>query len=156
MSRRCLLVVRIRGGINASTRVEDTLRMLRVDRNNTATLIDDRPEYLGMLRIAKDYITWGEPTPETIKQLLQKRGEALGGGNIESALPKLGFKDLDEFVKALHECRIDFARLDCVKPFFRLSPPRKGFKKSIKRLYSERGELGYRGEAINELALKMI
>ncbi|MBS7631496.1 50S ribosomal protein L30 [Candidatus Bathyarchaeota archaeon] len=156
MDRKCFLVIRIRGGVDASTRVEDTLRMLRVDRNNTATLVDNRPEYLGMLRRAKDYITWGEPKPETIKQLLQKRGETLGGGRIEDALIKLGFKDLDEFAKALHECRIDLSRLDCVKPFFRLNPPTKGFKKSIKRSYSEGGELGYRGEAINELALKMI
>ena len=43
MEKKCFLAIRIRGGVNASHRQEDTLRMLRVDRNNTATLLDDRP-----------------------------------------------------------------------------------------------------------------
>lgn len=156
MDRSCFLVIRIRGGVNTPTVVEDTLRMLRVDRNNAATLVDDRPEYLGMLRRAKDYITWGEPSLETIKHLIKKRGVAPGKGKVDDVLSNMGFKDLDEFATALYECRIDLAKVNCIKPFFRLSPPRKGFKKSIKRSYLEGGELGYRGEAINDLALKMI
>ncbi|MBR9680336.1 MAG: hypothetical protein GOU98_00755 [Candidatus Altiarchaeota archaeon] len=38
---------------------------------------------------------------------------------------------------------------------FRLHPPRGGFKKTIKRPKPD-GELGYRGEKINELILKML
>ena len=42
-----------------------------------------------------------------------------------------------------------------IKPVFRLTPPSKGFKKSIKQQYPN-GEIGYRGEKINELILRMI
>ena len=77
MERKSLLAIRIRGGVNCPRRVEDTLRMLRVDRNNYATIIDDRPDYLGMLQKAKDWITWGEPDVETIKIILEKKTEAL-------------------------------------------------------------------------------
>ena len=58
MSKNSLLVIRIRGTINVSKREEDTLKMLRVDRNNYATIIDDRPDYSGMLQKAKDWITF--------------------------------------------------------------------------------------------------
>jgi large subunit ribosomal protein L30 len=156
MERRCLLAIRIRGGVNAPVRVEDTLRMLRMERNNTATFLDDRPEYLGMLQKAKDWITWGEPTLETIRLLLEKRGEAPGGGRIDAEMLKtLGYKDLDALAAALHACQVEFNKLDGVKPFFRLHPPSKGFKRTVKRPYRAGGELGYRGDAINELARRM-
>jgi len=43
-----------------------------------------------------------------------------------------------------------------VKPVFRLHPPRKGFKGSIKKSYRAGGEAGYRGEAINDLIRRMV
>jgi len=156
MERRCLLAIRIRGGVNAPVRVEDTLRMLRMERNNTSTILDDRPDYLGMLQKAKDWITWGEPTVETIRLLLEKRGEAPGGGRIDSeTLKALGYDGMDELAAALHTCSVEFNKLDSVKPFLRLHPPSKGFKRTVKRPYRAKGELGYRGDAINNLARRM-
>ena len=157
MTTRCLLAIRIRGGVNVPTTVEDKLRLLWMEINNTATILDDRPEYLGMLQKAKDYITWGEPTVETLRRILEKRGEVPGGDDIsQEALKALGYSDLNELAAALAGCSVDFAKLEGIKPFFRLHPPRKGFKRTVKRAYRERGELGYRGEAINELAPRMI
>jgi large subunit ribosomal protein L30 len=37
-----------------------------------------------------------------------------------------------------------------------LHPPTKGFKGKIKKSYSAGGELGYRGEKINELIKRMV
>jgi large subunit ribosomal protein L30 len=153
---KILLAVRIRGGVNAPTRYEDTLRMLRMERNNTATLLDDRPEYLGMLQKAKDYITWGEPTIETIRLVLKSRGRVTGDKAIDQDLLKaLGYESIEALALALHSGETELHRLEGVKPFFRLSPPSKGFKRSVKRPYKNDGELGYRGEAINELIKKM-
>lgn len=157
MTRKCLLAIRIRGGVNASTRIEETLRMLRMDRNNTSTLLDDRPEYRGMLQKAKDYITWGEPTPETITVILEKRGKVNGGGSIDiKVLKTLGYSEIKDLATVIHSGSVEFHKLQGVKPFFRLHPPRKGFKRSVKRPYNSRGELGYRGEAINDLARRMV
>lgn len=153
---KCLLAIRIRGGVNASHRVEDTLRMLRMDRNNTATLLDDRPEYLGMLQRAKDYITWGEPTVETVQLILERRGRVLGDRPVSTeALSGLGYETLDKLAEALHGGEAEIQKLEGLKPFFRLHPPSKGFKRTVKRPYRSKGELGYRGEAINELAKRM-
>jgi large subunit ribosomal protein L30 len=156
MERKSFLAIRIRGGINVSRRNEDNLRMLRMDRNNTATLLDDRPEYRGMLQRAKDFVTWGEPTTETIKLLLEKRGRLAGDHPItEEALKGLGYEDLGALAEALQEGSAELHKLEGVKPFFRLHPPTKGFKRTVKRPYGSKGELGYRGEDINELAKRM-
>jgi large subunit ribosomal protein L30 len=155
MEKKSLLAIRIRGTINVPQRVEDTLRMLRIDRNNYATLLDDRPDYTGMLQRAKDWITWGEPDLETIKLMLEKRGEAPGCVKLsEDYVKELGFEGFSQLAEKLYRCELDF-NLDGVKPFFRLHPPKKGFKRSVKRPYGNKGELGYRGDAINELARRM-
>jgi large subunit ribosomal protein L30 len=153
---KCLLAIRIRGGVNASVRDEDTLKMLRMERNNTATLLDDRPEYLGMLQRAKDYITWGEPTVETVQLILEKRGRLPGDRPVSAeALSSLGYETVDKLAEALHGGEAEIQKLEGLKPFFRLHPPSKGFKRTVKRPYRSKGELGYRGEAINELAKRM-
>jgi large subunit ribosomal protein L30 len=130
--------------------------MLRVDRNNFSTLLDDRPEYTGMLQKAKDYVTWGEATAETVSLLLDKRGRMDGDHPIDSeALKALGYSSIDELASALINGEAELHKIEGMKPFFRLHPPRKGFKRSVKRPYGSKGELGYRGESINELAKRM-
>lgn len=156
MDRKSILAIRIRGQINASRRIEDTLQMLRIDRNNYASLLDDRPDYKGMLQKAKDYITWGEPSEDTIKLILQKRAEVPGGKKLnENKVKKLGFESIEALAKALYNCEININKIEGLKPFFRMHPPKKGFKRSVKKPYNSKGELGYRGEAINELAKRM-
>lgn len=156
MRMKSLLAIRIRGGVSCTKRVKDTLRMLRVDRNNYATILDDRPDYQGMLQKAKDYITWGEPDVETVKVVLEKRGEAPGGVKLTDEYVKsLGYESLTQLAEKLHSCELDINKLEGVKPFFRLHPPRKGYDRTVKKPYSNKGELGYRGEAINELARRM-
>jgi large subunit ribosomal protein L30 len=156
MDKKSLLVIRIRGAINLPVRVKDTLHMLRIDRNNYATLIDDRPDYIGMLQKSKDYITWGESNLKTIRLILEKRGEVQGGKKLtKEHLREMGYESFEELAQALFKCEADLNKLQEVKPFFRLHPPRKGFKASVKRSYRNKGELGYRGEDINKLAERM-
>ena len=156
MERICLLAIRIRGQINVSKQEEDTLRMLRIDRNNYATIIDNRSSYLGMLNEAKDFITWGEPSVETISLLLKKRGRIQGNKRIEKQeISALGFNDFEDLAKSIYIGEKEIQKMKPLKPFFRLHPPRGGFKNSIKRPFRNRGELGYRGVKINDLAKKM-
>ena len=156
MSNKCILAIRIRGGINVPKRIKDTLKMLRMDKNNTSTLLDNRPDYLGMLQKAKDCLTWGEPDVETIHLLLEKRGRIEGDHPLNGETVKLmGFEDLSLLAAAIHRCEVDFNKLEGIKPFFRLHPPKKGFKRTVKRPFRSGGELGYRGESINELATRM-
>ena len=154
--KKCLAVVRIRGIVNVRKEVEDTLRMLNLQRNCHATLIDDRPSYLGMLRKVQSYVTWGEASKETISLLLRKRGRTIGNKRItDEYAKKIGYESIDEIADALFNLKVELKDLPGVKPVFRLHPPRKGFRGSIKKSYSVGGETGYRGEAINELIRRM-
>ena len=71
-------VVRVRGTVNVRRDIQETLRMLRLTRINHCVVIPDTPQYRGMLKKVKDYITWGEIDEETLKELLLKRGRLLG------------------------------------------------------------------------------
>ena len=155
--KRCLAVVRIRGTVNVRKEVEDTLRMLNLERNCHATLIDDRPSFLGMLRKAQHILTWGEVSKETIGLLLKKRGRIVGNKKLtDEYAEKIGYDSLDALAEAIYDLKVELKNLPGVKPVFRLHPPRKGYKGTVKKSYTAGGEAGYRGEAINELIRRMI
>ena len=155
--RKCLVAVRIRGISDISHEINDTLSMLRLTRNCHATLVDDRPAYNGMLRKSKDCLTWGEVSQENIALLLKKRGRLVGDKKLTDEYAKeLGYKSLDDLAEALFKMEVECSSLPKVKPVFRLRPPKKGFKGKVKRSYAAGGELGYRGDAINELLKRMV
>jgi large subunit ribosomal protein L30 len=156
MEKKTLIALRIRGGVNVPKRIEDTLRMLRIDRNYYSTILDSRPSFEGMLKEAKDYITWGEADIDTIKLLLVKRARLYGDKRITNEILKdLGFESFQELAEAVYNGNLELHKEKSIKPFFRLHPPTGGFKRSTKRGFRNHGELGYRGEAINELIKRM-
>lgn len=126
-------------------------------RNNYAVLIDNRPSFLGMLEKARSYITYGEASSETVALLINKRGRAAGNRKLtEEYAQKAGFKSLDDLNDAIFSCRVEYWKLPNIQRVFRLRPPSKGFKGKIKRGYGAGGELGYRGEYVNELLKRML
>lgn len=152
-----MVAVRIRGISDISQEIKDTLSMLRLTRNCHATLVDDRPAYNGMLRKSKDYLTWGEVSQENIALLLKKRGRLVGDKKLTDEYAKeLGYKSLDDLAEAIFKVEVECSNLPKVKPVFRLRPPKKGFKGKVKRSYAAGGELGYRGDAINDLLKRMV
>lgn len=154
--RKCIVAVRIRGTIRASRQVRETLQMLNLTRNNYAVLIDNRPEFLGMLRKAQHFITWGEASKETVSMIIKERARLAGKKKpTDEYAQKNGYKSLEELAEAIFNCRVEYWKLPDVKPVFRLHPPTKGFKGKVKKGYGMGGELGYRGEKINELIKRM-
>jgi large subunit ribosomal protein L30 len=151
-----LAVIRIRGGIKALGVANRTLKMLNLTRVNHCVLVDDDPSTLGMLQEAKDYITWGEIKPETLEHLLKKRGRLQGDKHLTDEIVKSGteFSSIKELANAICDGKTELKVLPQLKKVFRLHPPRKGYK-STKRPFKDLGDLGYRGERINELILKM-
>ena len=155
--RKCLAVIRVRGSSGVFHEIIETLKMLHLTRNCHATLIDDRPSYLGMLRKAQNQVTWGEISKDITVQLLRKRGKLVGNKKLtEEYLKEIGYKSLDDLAEAIHKTEVEFTRLPNVKPVFRLHPPKKGFKGKVKKSYAAGGVTGHRGEAINDLIKRMI
>jgi len=131
--------------------------MLHLTRNNYAMLLDDRPSFLGMLKTAQNFITWGEASKEIVSMLLKERGRLTGNKKLtDEYIQEAGYKSLEELAEAIFSCRVEYWKLRKMQPVFKLHPPIKGFKGKIKKGYSMGGELGYRGEKINELIRRMI
>lgn len=149
-----LLVIRLRGNIGVAPVVLDTLARLNLPKKHNAALLADTPSNKGMLHKVVDYITWGEIDEESVESLVMKRGRMAGDERItEETLKREGLGTPKELAKHIMK---DGALPTSIKKTFRLTPPSGGFKRSIKRHYRSHGELGYRGEAINELLAKML
>jgi len=151
-------VIRLRGSVGIREEAESTLKMLRLHKVHHATIIDNRPSYLGMLQKIKDYITWGEINAETLAAVLKKRGRLVGNKKLSDEIIQkyTPYKTIEDFAKAIIEFKAELNDVPNLKPVFRLHPPKGGLKGSKKRPYPNGGELGYRGEAINDLLKKMI
>ncbi len=153
----CLAVLRLRGNVNIARELEYAFTLLHLPRKNHVTLLGNSPSNLGMLRKIKDYATWGEVSPTVIIQLLHQRGRLTGNQPVtdEVVEARLGYASIADLGTALHDLQVDLRRLSGFKPVFRLHPPTGGFRGSITKPYPK-GELGYRGEAINDLLVKMM
>lgn len=152
-----LAVVRVRSSVNVRRGVRKIMQMLGLTRVNHCVIIDDIPTYRGMLQKAKDVLTWGEVKQKVLEQLIRKRGRLAGDKRLADEFVKsqTSFQSLSEFAAAVHAGEAELKALPGLKKVFRLHPPRKGYK-STKRPFKDFGDLGYRGERINELILKMI
>lgn len=154
------LAVRLRGTSRIPPGVERTFEVLRLKRRFNAVLLKMDESVKGTLRKVKDWVTWGEVNVETLAGLLRERGEVKGGKRldesfIKTAFNKEGFEDLSHAMLT-GEVTLAKLRKNGVDTVFRLHPPRKGFKGSVKRPFNVGGELGYRGEAINDLLKRML
>ena len=159
-------VIRIRGRVDVPPDVEYTLKLLRLHRKNHCVIYPSTlPGIERMLHKVKDWVTWGEIDRETLIELLRTRGRAPGNRPItnEYLKEKLGIGSIEELVEKLFRGELMLHKLKdkknkkwIIKPVFRLHPPRGGFKGSIKKPYRAGGELGYRGQEINELIKRML
>jgi large subunit ribosomal protein L30 len=149
------LVIRIRGRTGVKKGISDTLDMLRLNRISHAVLVDETDSYKGMLQKGKDYITWGEVDAETLAKIISKRGRLVGDAHVTDEYLKenTDYKSIEELANALVKGEIKAQDVG-MKPVFRFHPPKKGYK-SIRKPITEGGDLGYRGEAINNLAIRM-
>jgi large subunit ribosomal protein L30 len=137
--------IRIRGSVNLKKDIEDTLVMLRMNRKMHCVILKESDCTKGMLNKVRNWITWGEIDDDNLKLLIKKRGRKLADKRLTEKDAEEVFNKIKESQKIPEE----------IKPVFRLTPPSKGFKNSIKQHYPK-GELGYRRKEINELLKRMI
>jgi large subunit ribosomal protein L30 len=151
-----MLVIRIRGLLAIAADISETMRLMRLNRLNHAMLMTETPSNLGMLRKAKDYITWGELDAKTLEAMLAKRARLPGDNKVTDTYvaATTKYKTIKDLAAALlaGEATLEDAG---IKPVFRLHPAKKGHE-GIKRTFKEGGALGYRGAKINEIAQRMI
>jgi len=138
-----IAVVRVRGMTHVRRDIEKALDMLRLYNKNYCVVVEDTPANRGTLNKVKDYVTYGPILDEVFKEMVEKRG--------------------DEYTGKLHDekKKIDYGRRffefngKKYKKYFRLNPPRKGYR-SIKKGFQAGGALGNRKDMINDLLRRMI
>ncbi len=152
-----LAVIRIRGEPDRNPDERKTLELLRLYKRFHLVLVPDTRPIRGMLKKVEYVVTYGEINKDVLASLIERRGRLIGNKRVSREyLKKIGFNDYKELAKAIIEGKLTTDKLPDFKPVFRLSPPSKGFKGTVKKHFNEGGELGYRGEAINELIKRML
>ncbi|SRR5581483_611211 len=149
------LVVRIKGTVNIPQWAKMTLDGLNLDRRFRATIVPENDQYLGMLRRVKEEVAWTKADAGIVKELLEKRGRKTGYKPLDkSDLPK-EYKSMDDLAAAIAENKVSMSKLEGIKPWFALSPPKGGFKRKTKTQYGQQGVLGDDSE-LAEIVKRML
>jgi large subunit ribosomal protein L30 len=138
-----LLVVNLHGQINSSAPVRKALNELWVAKKFSASVVTDDTPTVGMLRLCKDYVAWCPVDEELLADLLKKRGMVSGARSLDAATLKiLGYKTHEDLAARMVKDQMRLSAVSGVLPYFRLAPPKGGFKLSLRRQATERGLLG--------------
>src|SRR3989344_5147826 len=121
-----ILVIRISGAVDLSGKVEETLFRMRLRRKYSAILVKPSVENLKVLRKMRDFVAFGEITPENLIKLIEKRAKPISSKDKIDAL---------KIVKELEKKKLSDLG---VKPFFRLHPPRGGI--SLKKGFTPKSD----------------
>jgi large subunit ribosomal protein L30 len=149
------LVVRIKGTVNIPYWANTTLDSLNLDKKFRATIIPENPETLGMLRKIKDVVAWVSIDAHIVREILEKKGRKAGFKPLKkSDIPK-EYESIDALASAIADNRVTLSKLERIKPWFALSPPKGGFKRKTKTQYSQKGVLGENKELI-EIVKRML
>lgn len=147
---KSLLVVRLRGSVNVRKPVKKILEELHLSKRFRATIIPDTLDYKGMLIAAKDYVAWCHVKASFISKLIKKRGRKEGWKPLSlKEIKEMNFKSFSGFAKSLEKGEVVLSEVKKIKPFFALSPPKGGFKRSTRRMYAQGGVLGENPELIS-------
>jgi large subunit ribosomal protein L30 len=138
-----LLVVNLHGSINSPVPVRRTLKELWVAKRFSASVVTDDPPTVGMLRRCKDFVAWCPLEEGLLSDLLRKRGMVSSARALDQEwLRKMGFKTHEELAAKMMKEGVRLSAVSGILPYFRLAPPRGGFKLSLRRQSTERGLLG--------------
>lgn len=137
------MVVNLHGSINSSAPVRKALNELWVAKKFSASVVTDDPATVGALRLCKDYIAWSPVNEGLLGDLLRKRGMVSSTRTLDQAsLKQMGFKKHEDIAAMMVKDQVRLSAVKGVLPFFRLAPPKGGFKRSLRRQSTERGLLG--------------
>ncbi|XVH32285.1 50S ribosomal protein L30 [Haloferacaceae archaeon DSL9] len=146
-------IVQLRGEVNMSQSVRDTLSMLNLHSVNHCTLVPETDAYRGMITKVNDYVAFGEPSEDVVATLIERRGEPLEGDadiDDEWVSENTDYDDVAALATAVVNEETTL-REQGLSPALRLHPPRGGHK-GIKHPVKEGGQLGrHETESIDDL-----
>jgi large subunit ribosomal protein L30 len=151
-----ILVVNLHGMINSSAPVRKALNELWVAKKFSASVVPDDAATVGMLKLCKDYVAWTPVEEDLLSDLLKKRGRVSASRALDAgSLKELGYKKHEDLAAKMMEGQMRLSAVKGVLPYFRLAPPKGGFRMSLRRQSTERGLLG-NNPRLEEIVRRMI
>ena len=131
------------GQINSSKAVRQALHELWVAKKFSASVVNDDAPTVGMLKLCKDYVSWAPVDEGLLGDLLKKRGMVSTSKALDQgSLKQLGFKSHEDLASKMVKDKVRLSAVKGILPYFRLAPPRGGFRLSMRRQSTEKGVLG--------------
>jgi large subunit ribosomal protein L30 len=153
------LVVRMKGTVNIPNWAQSTLDNLHLNKKFRATLVPENEQTLGMLRKIKEIVAWTSVEESFIREFVEKKGRytstKLLSSNKESQVDNEKVTDINKVVSDISKNESFLSKISGLKPWFALNPPKGGFKKKSKVLYSQNGILGENRDLV-ELVRRMM
>lgn len=156
-------LVQLRGEVDMSQGVRDTMSMLNLGRVNHCTLVPDSDTYRGMVTKVNDWVAHGRPSEEVVALLLRTRGEPVledGDEQIPESIDNewvaqnTDYDSINSLAGALVTEETTL-REQGLSPTLRLHPPRGGHD-GLKHPTKEGGQLGkHTTEEIDSLLTTM-
>ena len=164
------LVVRMKGTVNVPHWANLTLENLHLTKKFRATIIPENDQTLGMLRKIKELVSWTSIDKEFIKEFVEKKGRLTeqnletktapgvqvndinnngNKGSDEGKIKKSLNYDFEKIATDISQNQTYLSKVNGIKPWFALNPPRGGFKKKSKRSFSQDGILGENKELVS-------
>ena len=141
---RAYLVVRIKGQADVPHWARTTMTLMKLDKKHRATILPATDTTKGMLYKIRTFVSWCEADPYIVRHLVDKKARKTGYAPLtDSDIQDIGYDDIDALTEALSSGKVALSKLEPLKPWFALAPPRKGFKRSTKKLAGQKGILGY-------------
>ncbi len=134
LESKLLAVVRVRGTNNVRESIGHTLERLNLKQVNNLSLVQGTESNMGMIRKCNSYITYGEVQQDVLEKLLERKGIKASAAELMGGKKRI--KELVDLPIHMH-------------------PPKRGYR-NIKAGFNAKGDLGYRGEKINELLKRMM
>jgi len=89
-----IAAVRVRGDVDVRHKVSRTLQDLNLEKRNSCVVFEDSDSVRGMLKVAKDYIAYGEISEETVEKLSERKEQEIESGTVVNLSPPTGgFRD---------------------------------------------------------------
>lgn len=161
---KLLLVIRIRGVNDISEKQKLILNKLNLKAINSAVFVRGTAANLRQLKRVENYITYGEPSPKIVKELIYKKMYAkIGDQRVLINTNELVEQHIGGDVICLEDVVGEIIKLgpnfkaitEFIYPFKLTTPP--GILMSrLRKPVQEGGHWGYRGEDIDAYALNMI
>jgi large subunit ribosomal protein L30 len=149
----------MKGTVNIPNWAKTTLDNLHLDKKFRATLIPENEQTLGMLRKIKEIVAWTSVEEGFIREFVEKKGRHTSAQLLSSInKPKTDEPtkpDIDKVISEISKNDSFLSKISGVKPWFALNPPKGGFKRKSKVLYSQNGILGENRDLV-ELVKRMM